>query len=87
VRTLIDTCYTEAKSILDENTDKLHSMADALIKYETIDEDQIKDIMEGREPSQPEHWDDSDPGAPAEPESETAEQKPTPPLGGPAGQH
>jgi cell division protease FtsH len=87
VRTLIDTCYTEAKSILDENVEKLHIMADALIKYETIDENQIKDIMEGREPRQPEHWDDSGPGAPAEAETETSGQKPTPPLGGPAGQH
>jgi len=87
VRTLIDTCYTEAKSLLDENIDKLHVMADTLIKYETIGEDQLKDIMEGREPRQPEHWDDSDPGTPAESETGTTEQKPTSPLGGPAGQH
>ena len=87
VRTLIDTCYTEAKTILDENVEKLHLMADALIKYETIDENQIKDIMEGREPRQPEHWDDSGPGAPAEAETETSKKKTTPPLGGPAGQH
>jgi len=87
VRTLIDTCYTEARNILDENKDKLHLMAEALIKYETIDENMMSDIMAGREPRQPEHWDDSDPGAPAEAETTTAEQKPTPPLGGPAGQH
>ena len=87
VRTLIDTCYTEARIILDENKDKLHLMAEALIKYETIDENMMSDIMEGREPRQPEHWDDSDPGTPAEAESTTAEKKPTPPLGGPAGQH
>ncbi len=87
VRTLIDTCYTDAKTILDENVEKLHLMAEALIKYETIDEHQIKDIMEGREPRQPEHWDDSGPGAPAAADTETSEKKPTPPLGGPAGQH
>ena len=87
VRTLVDTCYTEAKTLLDSHMDKLHLMAEALIKFETIDEKQIKDIMEGREPRQPENWDDSDPGEPAEAEATTAEQKPTPPLGGPAGQH
>jgi len=87
VRTLIDTCYTDAKNILEENIEKLHTMAEALIKFETINEDQIKDIMEGREPRVPEHWDDSGPGAPAEAEATPAETKPTPPLGGPAGQH
>jgi cell division protease FtsH len=87
VRTLIDTCYTEAKNILEENIEKLHSMADALMKYETINEDQIRDIMEGRQPRRPEHWDDSGPGAPAEADPAPADPKPAPPLGGPAGQH
>ncbi len=87
VRTLIDTCYTEAKNILEENIEKLHTMAGALMKYETIDENQIKDIMDGREPRTPEHWDDSDPGAPAEVEPSKADSKAPPPLGGPAGQH
>jgi cell division protease FtsH len=87
VRTLIDTCYTEAKNILEENVEKLHTMANALVKFETIDENQIKDIMDGREPRTPENWDDSDPGTPAEVEAPASETKPTPPLGGPAGQH
>jgi cell division protease FtsH len=38
--------------------DKLHRMADALIKYETIDESQIRDIMDGRDPKPPEGWED-----------------------------
>ena len=87
VRNLIDTCYTEAKNILEENIEKLHTMANALVKYETIDENQIKDIMEGREPRVPEHWDDSDPGTPAKAQPAPADPKSTPPLGGPAGQH
>ncbi|HSG63399.1 MAG TPA: ATP-dependent metalloprotease, partial [Gammaproteobacteria bacterium] len=87
VRTLIDTCYSEARRLLEENVEKLHTMANALIKYETINEAQIRDIMEGREPRVPEHWDDSGPGAPAEAEPAPAETKPAPPLGGPAGQH
>lgn len=91
IRTLVDVCYTEAKRILEENTDKLHLMADALMKYETIDEYQLSDIMDGREPRPPEDWDDSEPGdgEPVEVDSvsESKAEKPKPPLGGPAGQH
>ena len=36
--------------------DKLHLMAEALIKYETIDTDQIKDIMTGKAPREPRDW-------------------------------
>src|ERR1044072_324843 len=53
VRYLIDTNYKRAKDILESNLDKLHKMSDALIKYETIDETQIKDIMQGGEPPPP----------------------------------
>jgi cell division protease FtsH len=59
VRRLIDTNYQRAKNILESSLDKLHKMADALIKYETIDEGQIKDIMEGRDPKPPAGWDDT----------------------------
>lgn len=48
VRSIIDQCYATAKQILTENRDKLDAMADALMKYETIDADQIDDIMAGR---------------------------------------
>ena len=47
VRSIIQTCYEKAGSILATNLDKLHNMADALLKYETIDQDQISDIMAG----------------------------------------
>ena len=56
---LIDTNYKRAKDILESSLDKLHKMSEALIKYETIDETQIKDIMEGRDPKPPAGWDDS----------------------------
>jgi cell division protease FtsH len=59
VRRIIDTNYARAEKLLEENIEKLHTMAKALIKYETIDEQQIKDIMAGREPRPPEDWDDS----------------------------
>jgi cell division protease FtsH len=62
VRKIIDDCYHRAKSILDENMDKLHMMAEALMTYETIDADQINDIMEGRKPRPPKGWNDSSDG-------------------------
>ncbi len=46
----------EAKQILEGKVDKLHIMAEALIKYETIDEKQIKEIMSGQTPSPPADW-------------------------------
>jgi cell division protease FtsH len=59
VRRVIEINYTRAKEILDSNLDKLHAMAAALVKYETIDENQLKDIMEGRPPKPPSDWDES----------------------------
>ena len=89
IRSIVDTNYQKAESILKENTEILHAMTDALMRYETIDQGQIKEIMEGREPSPPEDWDEGDSGpAPAgkvkadEPKGDTET-----PIGGPAGQH
>ena len=63
VRKVIDECYATAEQILEENRDKLDAMAEALMKYETIDADQLKDIMEGREPRPPKDWEDGDSGS------------------------
>ncbi len=59
VRRVIESNYQRAKDILQTHLDKLHAMADALMKFETIDDGQIKDIMEGRTPREPSGWDDS----------------------------
>ena len=59
VRRVIDSNYQRAYKIIQTNMDKLQTMSEALIKYETIDEEQIKDIMEGRVPRPPRDWDDS----------------------------
>jgi len=61
IRAIIDRNYSRAQKILGSNQDKLHLMADSLMKYETIDASQIKDIMAGKEPSPPEDWDESKP--------------------------
>jgi len=60
VRSFIDRNYDRAETILKENLDTLHLMAEALIKYETIDSDQIKEIMSGKPPTPPEGWNDDD---------------------------
>ncbi|MGM0449447.1 MAG: ATP-dependent zinc metalloprotease FtsH [Pseudomonadota bacterium] len=62
VRRIIDECYDTAKQILVDNMEKLHLMADALMKYETIDGGQIDDIMAGKVPRPPSGWDDDDHG-------------------------
>jgi cell division protease FtsH len=70
VRRVIEANFKRAREVLTTSLDKLHLMADALMKYETIDEEQLKDIMAGRTPKPPAGWDDSlsnrPPKAPAE---------------------
>lgn len=83
VRSIIDQCYATAKQLLVENRDKLEAMTEALMKYETIDADQIDDIMAGRTPREPRDWDDdTDSGTPA-----AQNDRPESPIGGPAAQH
>jgi len=53
VRIIIDRNYQRSKDLLLENMDKLHLMAEALLRYETIDRDQIDDIMSGRPVREP----------------------------------
>ena len=50
VKGIIQSCYEKAGTILASNLDKLHMMAESLLKYETIDQDQISDIMAGALP-------------------------------------
>ena len=54
IRSLIDSQYALAKSILEQNRDKVEAMVAALLEWETIDAEQITDIMEGRPPRAPE---------------------------------
>jgi cell division protease FtsH len=60
VRLFIDNNYQRAENILNDNLDKLHVMAEALLKYETIDRNQIDAIMKGDVPLPPEDWSDDD---------------------------
>jgi cell division protease FtsH len=60
IRSLIDRNYQRSVDILKENEDKLHVMADALMKYETIDSSQIDSIMDGKVPGPPQDWTDDE---------------------------
>ena len=53
VRRILDEQYKVARDILENNKDIAHAMVKALMEWETIDRDQIRDIMEGREPQPP----------------------------------
>jgi len=88
VRKIIDKNYERADGILKKHVEKLHVMAKALMKYETIDAAQVKDIMEGREPRPPADWDERlDPKKPGD-GSAAAEAKEAPgKIGGPAEEH
>ena len=57
VRRIVEENYSVAKRVLEENVDILHAMSDALMKYETIDRDQIDDVMNGRPPRPPKDYD------------------------------
>jgi len=82
IRSIIDDCYSTAKKLLEENRDKLDAMAETLLEYETIDRDQIDDIMQGKKPRPPEDWDDQG-------SVEPRQHKPRPsgPVGDPAADH
>jgi cell division protease FtsH len=85
VRRVIDSNYRRAREILDTEIQKLHTMAAALIKYETIDEAQIRDIMNGHEPNPPDGWEDRDtPKSEPKPRERPDGEAPT---GRPAPQH
>ena len=72
VRSIIDAAHARSKHLLETNLEKLHLMADALVRYETIDSTQIDQIMDGQEPDPPEGWQDGDSGGGAEVEADDA---------------
>jgi cell division protease FtsH len=87
---VIDRNFQRSRDILTENLDNLHRMAEALMKYETIDADQIDDIMAGKVPRPPVDWDDSEPRTGAKTSGGARDEGGKPDegtLGTPAGQH
>ena len=86
VRRVIESNYQRARGILETHLDKLHAMADALIKFETIDDGQIKDIMAGRPPSPPSGWDDTVASGSSGPTGTGTGPRPAPGIGPAAGE-
>ncbi|HDO1312236.1 ATP-dependent zinc metalloprotease FtsH [Aeromonas veronii] len=76
VKQVIDRNYARSKQILLDNMDVLHSMKDALMKYETIDAKQIDDLMARREVRAPSNWHDEHGDTPQGGSTEAAEAKP-----------
>ena len=79
IRKIIDQTYEKATSIISKQIHRLHKMAETLIKYETIDSNQLKDIMDDKEPKPPEDWDSND--------DSSDNTTPTSDIGGPATEH
>jgi len=83
VRDIIDAAHGRARDLLESHSQQLHLMAAALMKYETLDKDQIDQVMEGREPDPPEDWQDSEPAGRAEQSDDSGDRTS---VGGPAEQ-
>ena len=86
VRNIIDECYQGAHQILEDNRKKLDLMAEALMQYETIDAEQIDDIMNDREPRPPADWGDSG-SRQSDGDDSSSSTDSVGPIGDPAGEH
>ncbi|NNJ71760.1 MAG: ATP-dependent zinc metalloprotease FtsH [Enterobacterales bacterium] len=79
VRRIVDETYSKAEKLLKDNVDILHSMSDALMKYETLDKHQIDDLMNRTDVRKPEGWDEdnnsSTPSGTTGSKDETVESK------------
>jgi cell division protease FtsH len=64
IRRIIDQQYALARKLIEDNRDKVETMAKALLEWETIDSDQINDIMAGRPPRPPKPTPSAPPPAP-----------------------
>jgi cell division protease FtsH len=92
IRSIVDSAHRVAKDLIVSNRDKLELMTEALLKYETIDTNQIDQIMEGKVPDPPEGWDDSGPGDGKKDKDDSAndsvaKSKESPSIGDAAEQH
>ncbi|MCH7815780.1 MAG: ATP-dependent zinc metalloprotease FtsH [Proteobacteria bacterium] len=91
VRRIIDACYKRAKELLESNRELLEAMKDAWMEYETIDADQIDDIMSGKKPRLPADWSDNSNndsgGSKVKKKKDKDEIDSSSKIGGPASEH
>jgi cell division protease FtsH len=75
VKEILGNCYKTAKEVLENNIDALNKMSQALMDYETLDADQIDDIMAGGDPRAPKSPEEQTPKGPKKSSvGDTAEQ-------------
>lgn len=86
VKRITDDCYTRAEKILDENSDILEAMKEALMEYETLDSEQVDDLMARKKVRPPRDW-DSKQGVGGSGESKKPETSGESSVGGPASEH
>ncbi|ATI02951.1 ATP-dependent zinc metalloprotease FtsH [Cycloclasticus sp. PY97N] len=89
VRVFIDRNYERAKNLLTENIDILHSMSEALMKYETLDSDQLDQLMARQPVSEPKDWENDDQsgsGKATIEDKDATDKESKPTIGGPAEQ-
>jgi len=82
IRGIIEGNYARSRKILEDHLATLHLMAEALIKYETLDSDQLQRIMRGEPPGDPEGWNDTN-GRPSAPATAGSDKTPVPPPAAP----
>ena len=87
VRQIVEGAHRRATDLLKANLKQLHLMADALMKYETIDGKQIDQIMDGNEPDPPDDWHESQSADSTEAGADASEAGDRTSVGGPAEQH
>ncbi|MCE9551164.1 MAG: ATP-dependent zinc metalloprotease FtsH [Betaproteobacteria bacterium] len=77
IRRIIDQQYALARGLIEANRDKVEAMATALLEYETLDADQLDDIMAGKPPRQPKVIQSSKDVQPPQGAAPTASETPT----------
>jgi cell division protease FtsH len=87
IRRIIDEQYARAHTILEESRDKVEKMAKALLEWETLDAEQLEDIMTGKDPRPPAGVSGSPGDTGAKPKKPTTKPKVKPRLDSPAGEH
>jgi cell division protease FtsH len=86
VRRIINDCYARATKILEDNRDILEAMKNALMEYETIDSEQVADLMARRKVRPPREWNDDDFNSHLR-DKDASGETPAGPIGGPANTH
>jgi len=87
IRRIVDEQYTRARQVIEENRDKMETMAKALLEWETLDAEQIDAIMEGKDPQPPADIPSNGSGKDDTSSDKSDKKGPEPKMDEPAGEH